>query len=252
MCARPPATIAPELAPGTPVIACAKGIEHGTLPLHDRGRSPESVGTGAAGDPCSPARALPPTLARGLPRGGDARGARTRRPRPALARGARVAPRFGPTRSDDLRGVEIGGAAKNVLAIACGIVVGRGLGASARAAAGHARPCRARPLRRRIGRAARDVDRPVRARRPDPDLHRAHSRATIPSGSRSAKVVPRRPATSWRKASSPRRAREMANEKGIDDAITCRRGRDPSLGRHQRRPRRSRTLDDRAPFRSEG
>jgi glycerol-3-phosphate dehydrogenase (NAD(P)+) len=37
-------------------------------------------------------------------------------------------------RSTDIRGVEIGGAAKNVLAIACGIVDGRGLGESARAA----------------------------------------------------------------------------------------------------------------------
>ncbi len=33
-----------------------------------------------------------------------------------------------------MRGVEIGGAGKNVLAIACGIVAGRGLGESARAA----------------------------------------------------------------------------------------------------------------------
>ena len=36
--------------------------------------------------------------------------------------------------STDVRGVEIGGAAKNVLAIACGVVAGRGLGASAAAA----------------------------------------------------------------------------------------------------------------------
>ena len=36
--------------------------------------------------------------------------------------------------TDDVRGVEIGGAAKNVLAIACGIAEGQGLGASARAA----------------------------------------------------------------------------------------------------------------------
>lgn len=36
--------------------------------------------------------------------------------------------------STDVRGVEIGGAAKNVLAIACGIAAGRGLGASANAA----------------------------------------------------------------------------------------------------------------------
>jgi glycerol-3-phosphate dehydrogenase (NAD(P)+) len=41
---------------------------------------------------------------------------------------------FRPYHSTDLRGVEIGGAAKNVLAIASGIVSGRGLGASAAAA----------------------------------------------------------------------------------------------------------------------
>ena len=42
--------------------------------------------------------------------------------------------RFRPYQSSDVRGVEIGGAAKNVLAIASGIVTGRGLGASASAA----------------------------------------------------------------------------------------------------------------------
>jgi glycerol-3-phosphate dehydrogenase (NAD(P)+) len=41
---------------------------------------------------------------------------------------------FRPYQSSDVRGVEIGGAAKNVLAIAAGIVAGRGLGASAQAA----------------------------------------------------------------------------------------------------------------------
>jgi glycerol-3-phosphate dehydrogenase (NAD(P)+) len=42
--------------------------------------------------------------------------------------------RFRPYRSSDPIGVEIGGAVKNVLAIACGIVEGRGLGDNARAA----------------------------------------------------------------------------------------------------------------------
>ncbi|GAB2178049.1 NAD(P)H-dependent glycerol-3-phosphate dehydrogenase [Dongia sp. agr-C8] len=47
----------------------------------------------------------------------------------ALAQGA-----FRPYGSDDPVGVEVGGAVKNVLAIACGIVLGRGLGENARAA----------------------------------------------------------------------------------------------------------------------
>ena len=42
--------------------------------------------------------------------------------------------RFRPYLSRDCTGVEIGGAVKNVLAIACGIVIGRGLGDNARAA----------------------------------------------------------------------------------------------------------------------
>jgi glycerol-3-phosphate dehydrogenase (NAD(P)+) len=44
------------------------------------------------------------------------------------------APHFRPYLSDDLVGAEIGGAVKNVLAIAAGAVIGRGLGDSARAA----------------------------------------------------------------------------------------------------------------------
>lgn len=51
----------------------------------------------------------------------------------ALARSL-SSPRFRVYHSTDMRGVEIGGAAKNVLAIAAGIVQGRGLGESARAA----------------------------------------------------------------------------------------------------------------------
>jgi glycerol-3-phosphate dehydrogenase (NAD(P)+) len=43
-------------------------------------------------------------------------------------------PTFRPYASDDPIGTEIGGAVKNVLAIACGIAMGRGLGDNARAA----------------------------------------------------------------------------------------------------------------------
>ncbi|MEP9402485.1 NAD(P)H-dependent glycerol-3-phosphate dehydrogenase [Sphingomonas sp. VNH70] len=53
--------------------------------------------------------------------------------REALA--ARIgAPGFRPYASDDVIGAEIGGAVKNVLAIACGVVEGAGLGQNARAA----------------------------------------------------------------------------------------------------------------------
>ena len=48
--------------------------------------------------------------------------------------GALSVPAFRIYATDDVRGVEIGGALKNVLAIACGISDGRGLGDSARAA----------------------------------------------------------------------------------------------------------------------
>lgn len=43
-------------------------------------------------------------------------------------------PAFRPYASDDMIGVEVGGAVKNVLAIGCGVVVGAALGESARAA----------------------------------------------------------------------------------------------------------------------
>ena len=43
-------------------------------------------------------------------------------------------PTFRPYASDDVTGAEIGGAVKNVLAIACGVVAGCGLGENARAA----------------------------------------------------------------------------------------------------------------------
>jgi len=43
-------------------------------------------------------------------------------------------PWFRPYLSDDVAGAEIGGAVKNVLAIACGVVEGRGIGLNARAA----------------------------------------------------------------------------------------------------------------------
>ncbi|MEO6153056.1 MAG: NAD(P)H-dependent glycerol-3-phosphate dehydrogenase [Croceibacterium sp.] len=48
--------------------------------------------------------------------------------------GAIARPHFRPYYSDDLTGAEVGGSVKNVLAIACGVVDGLGLGQNARAA----------------------------------------------------------------------------------------------------------------------
>jgi glycerol-3-phosphate dehydrogenase (NAD(P)+) len=121
--------VAPALRDGTPVIACAKGIERGTH------RFMTEVIAEAA-PPALPAILSGPSfaadVARGLPAAvtlaaGDEAVAT------ALARALGSAT-LRPYHSTDVRGVEIGGAAKNVLAIAAGIVAGRGLGASAAAA----------------------------------------------------------------------------------------------------------------------
>src|SRR4029077_4951566 len=58
-------------------------------------------------------------------------------PRPGISarlQGRLSPPRFRPHARQDLIGVALGGAAKNVYAIACGMVEGAGLGESARAA----------------------------------------------------------------------------------------------------------------------
>jgi glycerol-3-phosphate dehydrogenase (NAD(P)+) len=121
--------IAPALRAGTPVIACAKGIERGTH------RFMTEV-IAAAAPAALPAILSGPSfaaeVAHGLPAAvtlaaGDETVA------VALARALGSAA-LRPYHSTDVRGVEIGGAAKNVLAIAAGIVAGRGLGASAAAA----------------------------------------------------------------------------------------------------------------------
>ncbi|AXK82490.1 NAD(P)-dependent glycerol-3-phosphate dehydrogenase [Pseudolabrys taiwanensis] len=121
--------LAPLIADRTPLVACAKGIEHGTHKFMT-----EIIAE------CAP-KAVPAILsgpsfaadvARGLPTAvtiaaTDADIAH------ALAH-AMNSGTFRPYHSSDVRGVELGGATKNVLAIAAGIVNGRGLGASALAA----------------------------------------------------------------------------------------------------------------------
>lgn len=112
------------------LVLCSKGIEAGS------GRLMNDVAKDAA--PGSEIAILSgPTFAHevaaGMPTavtlacgGGEQQWSRLS---PVIAR-----PQFRPYYSDDVTGAEIGGAVKNVLAIACGVVEGLGLGQNARAA----------------------------------------------------------------------------------------------------------------------
>jgi len=122
-------SLAPHLKPATPVVACAKGIERGTHRFMTEiiaETIPQAIPAILSGPNFAD------DVARGLP---TAVTLATRDERLASdlvhALGSST---FRPYHSTDVRGVEIGGAAKNVLAIAAGIVVGRQLGASALAA----------------------------------------------------------------------------------------------------------------------
>ena len=121
--------LAPHLARATPVVACAKGIERGTHKFMTE------VIAEAAPD-ALPAILSGPSfahdVARGLPTAVTL-AAKDEALASALVQ-ALGSPTFRPYHTTDVRGVEIGGAAKNVLAIAAGIVVGRQFGASAQAA----------------------------------------------------------------------------------------------------------------------
>jgi glycerol-3-phosphate dehydrogenase (NAD(P)+) len=112
-----------------PLILCAKGMEEPTMALmHEVARDAQ---------PKAPIAVLSgPTFAHEVAAGLPAAvtlavedsdlGERLR---------ARIArPWFRPYLSDDVAGAEIGGAVKNVLAIACGVVEGRRLGQNARSA----------------------------------------------------------------------------------------------------------------------
>ena len=121
--------LAPHVADGTPLVACAKGIERGTgkfiteiieelIPA-----APRAIlsGPSFASDV---ARGLPAAVTVAAHEDGLA----------ATLAETLSSPTFRIYHSTDVRGAEIGGAAKNVLAIAAGIVAGRELGASALAA----------------------------------------------------------------------------------------------------------------------
>jgi glycerol-3-phosphate dehydrogenase (NAD(P)+) len=114
---------------GTPTIACAKGIEAGTHRFMTEVIA-ECAQTALPAILSGPSFAA--DVARGLPTAVTL-AARDLGLAERLSR-ALGTPTFRPYHSTDVRGVEIGGAAKNVLAIAAGIATGRRLGASAVAA----------------------------------------------------------------------------------------------------------------------
>tara|TARA_R110002167_G_scaffold152965_1_gene347075 strand:- start:3505 stop:4503 length:999 start_codon:yes stop_codon:yes gene_type:complete len=123
------AAFAPFHRAGVPVVLCAKGIERGSLKLmtdvlaETLPDAPAAVlsGPSFAGEV---ARGLPSAVT--LACADEAMG--------AALMSALSAPAFRPYLATDLIGAEVGGAIKNVLAIACGISEGRGLGRSAHAA----------------------------------------------------------------------------------------------------------------------
>jgi glycerol-3-phosphate dehydrogenase (NAD(P)+) len=117
------------LRPGTPLINCAKGIDRNSG-LFVTDLVQEVVRSAPVGVLSGPSFAA--DVAAGLP---TALTLAFHDPVIAEALARRLgSPAFRIYHSSDVRGVEIGGAAKNVLAIAAGVVVGRGLGESARAA----------------------------------------------------------------------------------------------------------------------
>lgn len=120
---------APLIADAMPIVLCMKGIERDTLLL------PHEV-TAAMFPDARPVLLSGPSfaadVAEGLPAAVTLAAADEQTG--ASMAGAFSGPAFRPYLSGDLTGVALGGAAKNVLAIACGIVSGAGLGESARAA----------------------------------------------------------------------------------------------------------------------
>jgi glycerol-3-phosphate dehydrogenase (NAD(P)+) len=121
--------LASHIGKAKPVIACAKGIERGSHQFMTEviaQAAPDAIPAILSGP------SFADDVARGLPT------AVTLAAKDEALAGRLVqalgSATFRPYHTTDVRGVEIGGAAKNVLAIAAGIVVGRKLGASAQAA----------------------------------------------------------------------------------------------------------------------
>jgi glycerol-3-phosphate dehydrogenase (NAD(P)+) len=122
------ASLQPHLAAGTPVISCSKGIERGSCALMSQvlaATLPQAHVAILSGP------SFAAEIAVDLPAGVTLACAD-----PVL--GARLEQAIGSARfrvylSDDVIGAQVSGVMKNVLAIACGIVTGKGLGNSMRA-----------------------------------------------------------------------------------------------------------------------
>ena len=119
----------PHHRAGTPVVLCSKGVERGSLKLMTDVLD-ETLPEAPAAVLSGPSFAA--EVARGLPSAVTLACADARLGEALM--NALSAPAFRPYLADDLVGAEVGGAVKNVLAIACGMSEGKGLGRSAHAA----------------------------------------------------------------------------------------------------------------------
>ena len=120
---------APHYRPGVPIILCSKGIERGSLKMMTEVLA-ETIPDATVAVLSGPSFAA--DVSRGLPTAVTLACEDTALGEALMQ--ALSAPGFRPYLATDLIGAEAGGALKNVLAIACGIVEGRGLGRSAHAA----------------------------------------------------------------------------------------------------------------------
>jgi glycerol-3-phosphate dehydrogenase (NAD(P)+) len=121
--------LADSIEPGIPIVICAKGIEQ------DTGALMSEIAAEVLTD--TPVLVLSgPTFAAEVAAGLPAAVTLACQDDDLAVKvsDALAGPMFRIYRSDDLIGAQIGGAVKNVLAIGCGIVDGRGLGDNARAA----------------------------------------------------------------------------------------------------------------------
>jgi glycerol-3-phosphate dehydrogenase (NAD(P)+) len=122
------AAIAPHLQPAAPVVIVAKGVERGSGKLMSEVAA-ETMPLARIAVLSGPTFAA--EVARGLPTAVTLAVEHAAGMRLVEALGSTT---FRPYLSNDLVGAQIGGAVKNVVAIACGIVTGRGMGDNARAA----------------------------------------------------------------------------------------------------------------------